>query len=391
MLACLYAVTVTDDAHKWALENSTGEESNLFLAEYFESSPIPKSLSPKSDINCHFRALGSIERRKQIINSLFNHSIQGLFDDKNSASMFSTALECFMQLILNPDMVVDENNYIDLEDVGIVYVKYRHPVVFSRITPRVSLPFLYSYSTQPSSKISQQFTAHAYLLRLVCEALQGVNCDLPESFEDVMLPVELLRIFALKQSEVEKQHFPIERIFPGAVIVPWVTAATVVSRNYQDILSTTCEKYLEGPCCGGRENAKRLIELAKSTNVIWYKQTKSCQTECIESVSCHLSTLSEGASEKLLFLNSMKLRTPKSVNPRVIAQEIHSLAAEAGLKSGQYYAALYCCNSFSTIDTHTLPPGTIIITSECLKALLHPFGASFLMNSVCSKETSFSG
>eukprot|EP00050_Salpingoeca_kvevrii_P017607 m.66648 g.66648 ORF g.66648 m.66648 type:complete len:99 (-) comp7631_c0_seq1:55-351(-) len=80
-----------------------------------------------------------------------------------------------------------------------------------------------------------------------------------------------------------------------------------------------------------------------------------------------------------LLLWSMKLRQNCSGNVAKVASKIHEIAQLVGLQEGNYWAVVVNCQPESEIDVGPIPEGTLYLPAECTKALLSPFGASYLL------------
>lgn len=181
-----------------------------------------------------------------------------------------------------------------------------------------------------------------------------------------------------------------DKLFPAAVILPWRNEEVLVASHFLWNAPFCLEEKLpDAPVNPSpRRNSIDLLLMAHNLSTasiptLCVKRSTRRITEGIEYVACHWARR-EDHSRPLLLLCSMKLQPSGSRETmdsglKTIAENIHSIANEAGLEEGQYYVVVYCCRNEASIDSRSLPKGTIIVGVEGVRAILQPFGLSFLL------------
>lgn len=73
-----------------------------------------------------------------------------------SEKLFSCALDVFLQLLINPDMILEEDEKLhELLRNGVAFVKSRNTAYLSFINPRISLPFLFACSKMKEDMVNK--------------------------------------------------------------------------------------------------------------------------------------------------------------------------------------------------------------------------------------------
>jgi hypothetical protein len=116
------------------------------------------------------------------------------------------AFQLFLRLVFEPEIYIPEQEIIELESTGACFIKTRDPYNFSRVIPRLNLPFLYSYCQirYPISEAKGEQVFDDHMGNLFVRIFEAVNsiaaykCKLSSiTFEEVILWVELIRIYVI--------------------------------------------------------------------------------------------------------------------------------------------------------------------------------------------------
>lgn len=161
---------------------------------------------------------------------------------------FSLAIQLFLRLVIKPEMYIPEQEIIELESTGVCFIKSRDRYNFSSVIPRVNLPFLYSYCRihYPLSNAKREGVIDDHMGNLFVRIVEAVNsfaayeCK-PSSitFEEVMLWVELIRIYVIVNSWDKRNVIALLwkaspfwlRLFPVLILIMvWNTTVHVFVR-----------------------------------------------------------------------------------------------------------------------------------------------------------------
>jgi hypothetical protein len=357
------------------------------IARAFNRSIASFSVASEVDL---YKRLDSAKAREDVMKMLFSHCSQSAMSSASLDQLFDKTIHCFNMLLVDRESHVNEQDFFDLEAEGVLFVKWRNCKNFSDIIPRISLPFIYSYATQ---KISRNNLSNSdctvdplpLLLGNMARSLNGVDETLPLAFEKAMFNAELLHYYARCKVYPNLVHVCVHDILRHTVMNGWKGCGNNLvfrKRLLHNPLRLVVDLPDSADCA--EVNANRMIDNSRHSNdVVIFGQNTSAITKLIEYVACHVSVLENTGQERdVLLLCSMKLRQANSITfetAKNLAVSIHTLAKAANLTSGSYYVVLYCCTPRDMFLPDGLPEGTIIVPIEDVQALLHPFGASFLL------------
>jgi hypothetical protein len=403
VLRVIYKIAVSSEAHDIARS-----KEHLILCHHFEC----------ADSECV--DLTQPETRHNLMGALWASMADIPWD--HDKDIFMRALDLFLRLLVNPTLNIREEDggCLDLENRGIVYVVSRSAVSPAQITPRVCLPFLYSAPLHCPSILSDdgdEFRVYVdgnihckhpkrlqdilpMLVSNIGQAATSVFGDAATALEAIVPWAELVRMYAIsrwsaKSSPDDDQYLPpVDEILPGAVYCPWEegevlsSSAWVLTAPFHANRQLTIPR-LERGVMESMDVTYRLIQEAKTSFATnphaIMGHPREAVTQTIEYVAHHFERQAkDGERTPVLLLASMNLREAGAVKPELELERIHEVARNAGLRDGEYVAAVYCCADAARCQTaaRSAPPGSLIVGAECLKELLAPFGLSYLVQLV---------
>eukprot|EP00300_Choanocystis_sp_HF-7_P033963 c46434_g1_i1.p1 GENE.c46434_g1_i1~~c46434_g1_i1.p1 ORF type:complete len:301 (+),score=57.07 c46434_g1_i1:29-904(+) len=283
-----------------------------------------------------------------------------------------------------------------LEDCGALVIKSRDFGNLSLVVPRVNLSYLYrqsEFSIPRDVRLrvlksgAKEVTQPAPLGYLIPALLHNIFVELSQAtqeaanaFEHVMLWIELVRVWALRE-EVE---IPLSSVLPGMIFEPWDSEELLIAPWLltQHILPTKTGNTR----VPADQLTRELIQMAVGSSQCVVSVTQgSGVSKGIEYCARHVVASRSADVIPVVLLSSMKLRERQSM-PIVasLANEIHQLAAAAELSQGSYYAIIYSCLNETAVGA--VPKGTIVVPFETLETTMRPFGASCLLTQARNKR-----
>jgi hypothetical protein len=369
------------------------------------------SLSVKGkNIDNHRRFLDIFARKGACVDlsikALFDSTVNEIELGQIDRDAYYDAKDLFLRLLVDPNLVVNEASVYALEAAKIVFVKSRNPDRMTEIIPRVSLPFLFLY---PRANLSCRLApAHSsvdyprneeretilqakyvklsrpsrlghhteMILNNIGVALSQSFSELSTAFEELMPFIELLLVAARPIELFPILH--VEDILRGALFTPWDRESLRVSSFVRQ-----AELAISSPAPDKADSHVDAVRVAVNCakgddcNCVYVPEQEQ-NMQCVEYISRLLSV----GEEQVLCFCSMKLRA--KTDPVAVALQLHqfvaaNVVAQCDLLPKSYYAVIYCCTRTSAIDQSRIPPGTIIVTFECLHYTLYPFGLSQLL------------
>lgn len=312
---------------------------------------------------------------------------------------YGRCLLVFERSLLDPEATIYEDDYLQLEDNGVLQVKEREPYILILIKPRINLAYLFDYANNVRYEMNWKPDRNGYLCdgearpfnewmplllynigQAVYSAAYG---KLSHAFERVMPWAELVRIHALK-FVTKRKVISIQDVLPGALINPWTEdeePLTVHSKliesdfkiemsippDYVQKLSKSPQQKL----C----DLFQLVKLLRNANDTALVHEGGLAAPFIEYVSGYYDN-----DKPVVGLCSMKFRVNRNVSVLQEAERIHNFAKTQGMQPGSYYAFVYCVlNDTSLPAQDELPPGTVVVGLSTMKNVLAPFGASFML------------
>ncbi len=194
MLKTLYSHIVSKTSHQRALKNG------LLWVKAMDP--------PKQDEELSLKFLKD-SIHPEFFSSLLSSGCSEILESIEADRYFSLAFRLFLSLVIKPETYIPEQEVIELESTGACFIKSRERYNFSSVIPRVNLPFLYSYCRihYPIPETKRERVIDDHIGHLFVRIIEAVNSfaaykHKPPSitFEEVMLWIELVRIYALVTS-----------------------------------------------------------------------------------------------------------------------------------------------------------------------------------------------
>lgn len=338
--------------------------------------------------------------------------------DWTNESMYKLCVNIFCKLAYEYDNENEDNiwwpeddDLIEAEKYGIIYIKKRNEDALQDVQPRVSLPYLFLASEKFCNKhflvsgndfilgrINEGSTEAMLPLILanIGIALHGIVCSLPTAFEYIMIYLELFRISVFLRHRESNDRLSLQDILPNSIVKgysadddddinlsAWILEESTTITPLDRLQLTKSEKKTNKDKNPALWLIEKQLDLDISSNRVALIESLQSQSRAIEYVARHFTINdSNGDDKPTLWLASMKLRDSSSVNSIVgFINEIHDIARLSSLPCDcQYFAVLYCCWSTNKILQYipSLPDGSIIIPAETLRRVLRPFGGGYL-------------
>eukprot|EP01033_Poteriospumella_lacustris_P019474 gene19474-14108_t len=309
--------------------------------------------------------------------------------------IFMRALDLFLQLLVNPTLHIREEDggCLDLENRGIV-APLHCPSILSDDGDEFRVYVDGNIHCKHPKRLQDILPM---LVSNIGQAATSVFDDAATALEAIVPWAELVRMYAIsrKASPDDDQYLPpVDEILPGGIYRPWEEGEVLSSSAWVLTAPFRANRQLNIPqkergVMESMDVTYRMIQEAKTsfaTNphaVMGHPREAVSQT--IEYVAHHFERKAkDGQRTPVLLLASMNLREASAVKPELELVRIHNVARNAGLRDGEYVAAVYCCADAAKCQTAALsaPPGSLIVGAECLKELLAPFGLSYLVQLV---------
>lgn len=408
VLRAIYRTVVSSEAHE-----SACSKEHLILCHHFESADsesVDLMKLPGARHNLMEEALWAA-----MADIPWNH-------DKD---IFLRALSLFLRLLVDPTLKINEKHEgnLDLEDRGILFVVSRSAVSPAQVTPRICLPFLYRAPRLcPSILPGDGFhvpvngyihSKHPQRLQEILPMLvsnigqaatSSVFDDAAVALEAIIPWAELVRMYATScwsanLNPYDDQYLPpVDEILTGAVYCPWekgeiLSASTWVFATPFHVNRQLTIPRMEQMTMKSIDVTNRMIQEAQnsftSSPHAVMGHSRDAKTQTIEYVAHHFERqTNDDERTPVLLLASMQLREAEAVQPELELTRIHNVAKHAGLRDGEYVAAVYCCANASICQTagRSAPPGSLIVGAECLQELLASFEMSYLIQLVQEKS-----
>eukprot|EP00050_Salpingoeca_kvevrii_P010533 m.8910 g.8910 ORF g.8910 m.8910 type:complete len:688 (-) comp2910_c0_seq1:34-2097(-) len=320
-------------------------------------------------------------------------------DDKKKASCrFLTNL-----LLSRVEQFVSENSVAKLLNIGIAFVRERDGHRLDRVRPYFQLPLLFEFWKERARELlgpcfddpERAFSrtaarAMSAVLGQLGSMLQPQEMkDRSRSFEQIIPRLMFVRLCVKHNLHMDETtdassiSASLEKLLPGAKLVPWSGAPNVTTSSVSVTLGRPDDKFVR--FARGIDVASPDDKFApvralhdEFSPTTFLREQGKIDTEAIESAG---PMTTDGS----LLLWSMKLRQHNSDSVAKVANRVHEIAAATDIQKGRYWAVVVNCQPADKVDEASIPEGTIYLPADCTKALLSPFGASYLLVDVCLK------